>query len=46
MFNLLGKKVLTSTESKINVENLPKGVYLLKIQSEDAGFVTKRMIKN
>ena len=46
VYNLLGKKVLTSTESKINVENLPKGVYLLKIQSEDAGFVTKRMIKN
>ena len=45
VFNLLGKKVLTSTESKINVENLAKGVYLLKIQSEDAGFVTKRMVK-
>ena len=45
VFNLLGKKVLTSTESKINIENLAKGVYLLKIQSEDAGFVTKRMIK-
>jgi hypothetical protein len=46
VYNLLGKKVLTSTKSKINVENLPKGVYLLKIQSEDAGFVTKRMLKN
>jgi hypothetical protein len=45
VFNLLGKKVLTSTESKINIENLAKGVYLLKMQSEDAGFVTKRMIK-
>jgi hypothetical protein len=45
VFNLLGKKVLTSTESKINIENLAKGVYLLKIQSEDAGFVTKRMVK-
>ena len=45
VFNLLGKKVLTSTESKINVENLAKGVYFLKIQSEDAGLVTKRMIK-
>ncbi|MFQ3181391.1 MAG: hypothetical protein ACI9Z4_000985 [Polaribacter sp.] len=46
VYNLLGKKVLTSTKSKINVENLPKGVYLLKVQSEDGGLLTKRMIKN
>jgi hypothetical protein len=46
VYNLLGKKVLTSTKSKINVENLAKGVYLLKVQSEDGGFVTKRITKN
>lgn len=46
VFNLLGKKVFTSTKSKINVESLAKGVYLLKIQTEDGRFTTKRMIKN
>ena len=46
VYNLLGKKVFTSAKSKINVESLAKGVYLLKIRSEDGGFITKKLIKN
>ena len=46
VYNLLGKKLLTSTKTKINIESLAKGVYLLKIRSEDGGFITKKLIKN
>lgn len=46
IYNLLGKKIFTSTENTINVENLAKGVYLLKIQSENGGVITKKLIKN
>lgn len=46
VYNLLGKKVFTSAKNKINAESLAKGVYLLKIQSEDGAFAIKRIIKN
>jgi hypothetical protein len=46
VYNLLGKKMFTSTKTKINIESLAKGVYLLKIRSEDGGFTTKKLIKN
>lgn len=46
VYNLLGKKLFTSTKTKINLESLVKGVYLLKIRSEDGGFITKKLVKN
>lgn len=46
VYNLLGKKIFTSTKTKINIESLAKGVYLLKIRSEDGGVITKKLIKN
>jgi len=46
VYNLLGKKMFTSTKTKINLESLVKGVYLLKIRSEDGGFITKKLVKN
>lgn len=46
VYNIIGKRVLRSTKNKINIENLVNGVYLLKVQSEDGNFATKRIIKN
>ncbi len=46
LYNVIGKKIMNSTNNELNVENLENGVYLLKIQSEDGKFTTKRIIKN
>ncbi|ALJ06376.1 hypothetical protein APS56_15070 [Pseudalgibacter alginicilyticus] len=46
MFSLLGQKVLTQTELKnnqLNVSNLTRGVYLLKV-SADGGSFTKKIV--
>lgn len=45
LFNVLGKKIFTSTENKIHTENLVNGIYLLKVQSESGEIATKRIIK-
>lgn len=46
VFNLLGKKILTSTKNKLNIENLVDGVYLLKIQDDKGNIATRRIVKN
>ena len=38
--------MFTSIKTKINLESLLKGVYLLKTQNEEGGLTTKRLIKN
>ena len=45
IFDLLGKEVMNTNQTKINVSNLKSGVYLIKI-STDSGVLTKRFIKN
>lgn len=45
IYNLLGKKVLTSNSTSIDVSSLSKSVYLLKLSS-DKGVSTKKLIKN
>ena len=46
IFNLLGKKVLSTTNTKsIDVSSLTKSVYLVKISS-DKGISTKKLVKN
>jgi hypothetical protein len=49
IYNVLGKMVVTSevTKSKnsINISELTKGIYLLKINSGKQ-FITKKLIKN
>jgi chitodextrinase len=49
IYNVLGKIIvsedITSTKNKIDISNLSKGVYLVKINSEDQ-FITKKLIKN
>jgi len=46
IFNTIGKKVLTSKKNTINIENLSKGIYLIKIETETGKFATKRIVKN
>jgi endonuclease I/chitodextrinase len=49
MYNVLGKLIKTnkinSKNNKIDISALPKGIYLLKINSENQ-FITKKIIKN
>ncbi len=42
--NVLGKTVLSSKEKQININNLPQGVYIVKIET-DKGTITKKVIK-
>lgn len=46
VYNILGKKVLTSSSKKINVEHLVHGVYVLKVQDDKGNIATKRFVKN
>ena len=49
IFNVLGKKVkskkLLSTNKRLNISELSKGIYLIKISSDKAS-ITKKLIKN
>ena len=45
IFNLIGQKLLSTTENKLNIENLDKGVYLLKVETLSGKFATKRILK-
>jgi hypothetical protein len=44
VFNLLGKRVLTTTDKNISLKHLNSGVYLMQIATE-RGRITKRIIK-
>lgn len=48
IYNSLGQKVKekNTTEKSINVENLTKGIYILKITFKDSTTTTKKFIKN
>jgi hypothetical protein len=46
IYSVLGKKVMTSTKNELNIENLVNGIYVLKIQSKEGSFTTKRIVKN
>lgn len=46
LYNVLGKKVLSTTQNQLNVEHLVNGIYMLKIETVDGGFSTKKIIKN
>ena len=44
VFNILGKKVYTGTENKVDISNLPDGIYLVNLKI-DKQVVTKRILK-
>ncbi|WP_170064420.1 T9SS type A sorting domain-containing protein [Polaribacter glomeratus] len=46
LFNILGKKVMTSTTNQLNLENLVNGIYVLKVQDEKGNIASKRIVKN
>ena len=46
LYSVVGKKVMTSTKNKLNLQHLVNGVYLLKIETESGKIATKRIIKN
>ena len=46
IFNMTWRCVLTSTDTEINVSTLPKGVYLVRILTENGNIITKKFIKN
>ncbi len=45
IFNLLGQKLLSTTENKLNIENLKDGAYLLKMETISGEIMTKRILK-
>jgi len=47
LYNAAGQALLTTeNRSSINISNLNKGVYFLKIEPENGKPVTKKIIKN
>lgn len=47
MYNVLGAKVLStelSNNNRVNVSNLGKGVYFMKLYAEEGGSATKRVV--
>jgi hypothetical protein len=45
IFNMLGKKLIENKQTSINISNLPNGMYLIKITTENGINSTKRFIK-
>ncbi len=45
IYNFLGKKIIESSQSNINVENLSNGMYFLKIEDSKNDSVIKQFIK-
>lgn len=45
IFALQGQKVMTSKQNKINVSELPAGIYLVRIQDVNNNIATKKIIK-
>jgi len=45
LFNVLGKKVLTTTASKFSVKGFSNGIYLIKVTTIDGRIATERLIK-
>jgi hypothetical protein len=45
IYSVLGKKILETSSKKITTSNLNKGIYLIKIETEDGSISTKRFMK-
>ncbi len=46
LFTLNGQLILNSKQNSLSVQNLPIGIYLLKVEDENGNVVTKKIIKN
>jgi len=45
IYNLQGQKVQTSNEKQTNVSDLASGIYMIKVQDENNGIATKKIVK-
>lgn len=45
VYNVLGKKIITTFSNNINLENINSGVYVLKVNTNDGRIATKRIVK-
>lgn len=46
VYNLLGKKVISSFSNSVNLEKFNSGVYFLKVNTNDGKVATKRIVKH
>ncbi|MDX6747801.1 T9SS type A sorting domain-containing protein [Polaribacter sp. PL03] len=46
LFNVLGRKVFSSNKKELDIRNLSKGVYILKVKTTEGKIASKRIIKN
>ncbi|WP_299013462.1 LamG-like jellyroll fold domain-containing protein [uncultured Polaribacter sp.] len=46
MYSILGKKVLETSENRVDVSTLSKGVYLIKIQNNKGKIAIRKIVKN
>ena len=44
IYSLQGQKVLTATDKNVNVSNLSKGIYLVRIEDENNAVTTQKLI--
>ncbi|WP_299050797.1 T9SS type A sorting domain-containing protein [uncultured Polaribacter sp.] len=45
VYNILGKKIMSSFSNSINLEDIDSGVYILKVNTIDGRIATKRIVK-
>ena len=45
IYNVQGQQVLVGKNKSVNVSNLALGIYLLKVETTNGSFTTKRFIK-
>lgn len=45
LFNMEGRQLMETKDTKVNVSGLPKGVYILKIITADNTIISKKIIK-
>ncbi|RCS27447.1 T9SS C-terminal target domain-containing protein [Polaribacter sp. WD7] len=45
VYNILGKKIMSSFSNSINLEDIDSGLYILKVNTIDGRIATKRIVK-
>ncbi|WP_396146280.1 T9SS type A sorting domain-containing protein, partial [Flavobacterium sp.] len=46
LYTISGQLILSSNQKRVLTSNLPKGIYLLKLEDENGNIATKRIVKN
>lgn len=45
IYSLLGTKVLTAKNKNVNVSNLSKGTYMVRVQDKNGNIATQKLVK-